>query len=51
MQTVYIPNGFAGDYELTPSFPIELKDVQMLSVSPSGNLPSLLESPYTSEIF
>ncbi|KAL3142158.1 hypothetical protein ABBQ38_002516 [Trebouxia sp. C0009 RCD-2024] len=36
LQTAYIPKGFAGDYELTPSFPNELKDVQMLSVSPSG---------------
>lgn len=36
VQTVHIPKCFAGEYELTPSFPMELKDVQMLSVSPSG---------------
>ena len=36
VQTVHIPKDFAGDYELTPSFPMELRDVQMLSVSPSG---------------
>lgn len=40
VQTVHIPKGFAGEYELTPSFPMELKDVQMLSVSPSGMCPS-----------
>lgn len=36
IQTLHIPKGFAGEYELTPSFPMELKDVQMLAVSPSG---------------
>ncbi|KAL0045655.1 hypothetical protein WJX82_000743 [Trebouxia sp. C0006] len=35
-QTTHVPKGFSGDHELTPSFPIELKDVQMLSLSPSG---------------
>ena len=36
VQTVHIPKDFTGEYELTPSFSMELKDVQMLSVSPSG---------------
>ena len=35
-QTMHVPKGFSGDHEVTPSFPLELKDVQMLSVSPSG---------------
>ncbi|DBB10784.1 TPA: hypothetical protein ACH3X3_007266 [Trebouxia sp. C0006] len=29
-------SGFTGDQELTPNFPLELKDVQMLSVSRDG---------------
>ena len=35
-QTMHVPKDFSGDHEVTPSFPLELKDVQMLSVSPSG---------------
>jgi len=35
-QTMHVPKGFSGDHEVTPSFPLELKDVQMLSLSPSG---------------
>ena len=38
LQSTYIPKGYSGDYELDPSFPLELKDVQLLSVSPSGML-------------
>ncbi len=33
---MHVPKGFSGDHQVTPSFPLELKDVQMLSVSPSG---------------
>ena len=36
LKTVYVPKGFTGDQELTPNFPLELKDVQMLSVSRDG---------------
>ncbi len=35
-QTMHIPKDFSGDHKVTPSFPLELKDVQMLSLSPSG---------------
>lgn len=37
LQNTYIPKGYTGD-ELMPSFPLELKDVQLLSVSPSGTI-------------
>lgn len=36
LQSTYIPKGYSGEYALTPSFPLELKDIQLLSVSPSG---------------
>ena len=34
--TYMVPAGWAGQQPLQPSFPVELRDVQMMSVSPSG---------------
>lgn len=36
IQSTHIPQGYSGEHELSPSFPIELKGIQLLSLSPSG---------------
>ena len=36
IQSTHIPQGYSGEHELSPSFPIELREVQLLTLSPSG---------------
>lgn len=38
LQSVHVPKGFSGGHELSPSLPMELRDVHLLSLSPSGTL-------------
>lgn len=45
--TYAVPGAWDGSQPLQPSFPVELKDVLLLSVSPSGAHPSRPGQPFT----